>query len=353
MKLYHYVLIFVIIVLSITVITDIKTNHLNAVIKNKEQISKNLDTALDDGIASLVSVEGNNTIIVNKDKAMQSFFLSLHSSFGVLTNKEKRDEINLYIPVIVITEENGLYVFYSDEYQEADGFTYVSKRWSEKFPYSYEDEDFIYGFTLGDVITIHDKNGILDQYDHRPILEINYRDIKKDNLYENFRTLRPNSFLLDENAFEEIRKTTIIQCIETTMSYYTSHHNKIAAKYGITYNFNLPTISDNQWAPYIDDISMFVVFQGYPYGSEIGETYNRFLSTGAKLSKNKYYFLEQKDWYFIYHSSDCNELKKEGLIIKSEPYYTIQDCTKEGAYPCKVCQSHRNVNFAPGTIITN
>jgi hypothetical protein len=325
------------------VITDLKTNDLNSVIENKEQIDRNIDTAIDDGVTSLAEVDGNNNIIINKEAAVNSFFLSLHSAFGVLSDKVGQDKLNLYIPVVVVTMEDGYYVFYSDEYIGSDGHAIVSKRWSEKFPYSYEDDDFIYGFTLGDVITLYDKNGIFGESENRIIYSMDYHDFRIKDEYASFQSERPDSILLNDEEFGLIRKRTIIDCIESTMAYYTTRHNKIAANYGITYQFSLPVIRIEEWAPYLDDASMFAAFQGYPYGGETGETYNRFTSAGAKVSKSKMYYLEQSGWYLIYHLETCPELKKEGIILYEEPHYSVEACAAEGAYSCPICCGNTGV----------
>jgi hypothetical protein len=331
--------------ISSIVILDIKTNNLKAVTDNRNQIDRSIDTAVDDGITRLAELDGNNNITINKDAAVNSFFLSLYSSFGVLSDKPSQEKLNLYIPVITVTMEDGYYVFYSDKFKGADGNTYVTKRWSERFPYCYEDNDFIYGFTLGDVVTLYDKNGILTANAGQTVYILDYHDLQVKDEYSVFRAVRPDSILLDNEKFELTRKGAIIDCIENSMAYYTSRHNRIAEQYGITYNFSLPVISRNEWAPYLDDISMFIVFQGYPYGNEEGETYNRFTSAGAKVTKNRTFFIEQKGWYLIYHRDTCPELLKNSIILIDEPYYSVEACAAKGAYACPVC-SQTGV-FAP------
>ncbi|WP_197660859.1 hypothetical protein [Mobilitalea sibirica] len=311
-----------------------------------EQLNRNLATAIDDGVTSLSQLDSNNCLKISMDAAVKSFFLSLYSSFGVISDKENQEKLNAYIPVITFTMEDGFYIFYSEDFTGVDGYTYVAKTWSEKFPYYYEDEDFIYGFSLGNVISLYDKNGLLSGAE-RSVFKLDYHDIQTKSEYASFRNLRPESILLNDESFELVRKGTIISCIEVSMAYYTSHHNKIAQRYGITYNFSLPVIRDDEWAPFLDDISMFVVFQGYPYGNEASETYNRFLSAGAKVSKNKVYYIEQKDWYYIYHRSDCPELRQEGIIFDDTPYYTIKDCVEKGAYACEHCCKNRKHVYAP------
>jgi len=350
MKLYHFILVFVILVIMTIIVCDIKTDEFKTVVKNRSQIDQNLKTAIDDGITMLVQVDDNNNLTVNKEAAMESFFMSLDSSFGVLSDVEQREKLNLYIPVAVVTMNDGYYVFYNDEYTGTDGMTYFTKHWSDKFPFYYEDEDFVYGFTLGDDITIYDKNGLLDATRVQTVFQMDYHEMVEKEEYTLFRNERPNSFLLSDEKFELIRKGTIVKCIEETMAYYISQHNHIAEQYGITYNFSLPMVKEQDLAPYLDDISMFIVFQGYPYGGEVGETYNRFNSAGAKVSKRRKYYVEQKGWYLIYHRENCPDLLKSGIILREEPFYDIESCVKEGCYACPYCFKQNGVH-APGIIL--
>lgn len=336
MRAFHFSITFVIIAIAFILICDIRTNNLNAAINNRKEIDRYIDVAIDDAVTSLVDVGENNQIRINKEKAIESFFASLYSNFNIMSNREKQEELALYIPVIVVTLEDGYYIYYFDEYSGSDNYTYAVHRWSEKFPYHYEDEDFIYNFTLGDYITILDKKGNMDINGEQKVYQMHYKDIKVK-----YPTIldSPDHFLLDDDKFNTIRKTRIASLIEKSMAYYTSHHNKIASNYGITYNFSLPSISNEQWMPYLDDWGIFVVFQGYPYGNEAGEVYNRFASAGAKISKDNYYYLEQVQWYLVYHRSGCPELDESSLLYNTEPYLTVKECVQEGAYACPKCNA--------------
>lgn len=351
MRLYHFVLVFVIIAISSLIILDIKTNDLKAVINNREQINRNLDTAIDDGVTRLVQVDINHNMVVKKEDAIECFFMSLYSSFGA-QDKTVRERLDLYIPVVMVTMEDGYYVFYSDEYV-VGGYTYTTKRWSEKMPFYFQDSDFVYGFTLGDVVNLYDKNGLLDSGGDRSTYQLDYHELITKEEFAPFRNARPDSILLSEEAFESVRKSTVMKCIESSMAYYTSRHNLIAQQQGITYNFSLPAVKLEEWEPYLGQNSMFVVFQGYSYGDGIGEAYNRVASAGAKISKGDGYYLEQVDWYLICHKSTCSQLLNESIIFRDEPYYSVEACVEAGAYACPDCISN-NV-YAPGytTKITN
>ena len=50
---------------------------------------------------------------------------------------------------------------------------------------------------------------------------------------------------------------------------------------------SLPLIEYEEWYRTIQDISMLVLFQGYPYGNSITGTYNRVAIGGARIAKRK------------------------------------------------------------------
>lgn len=339
-KLYHFTISFVLIAITYIIISDIRTNNLNAVVNNKKEIDRYIDTAIDDAAIRLIEVGENNQIRINKEKAVDSFMASLYSSFNILSNRDKQNELSLYIPVIIVTVEDGYYIYYYDEYKDHDEYSHAIARWSEKLPYHYEDENFTYGFTLGDNISILDKNGLLDGSGKQKVYEMNYNDIKEK--YSDFNAT-PDHFLLNSEKFNTVRKTIITELIESSMAYYTSHHNMIAANYGITYNFSLPSIRNNKWMPYLDDWGIFILFQGYPYGNEVGEVYNRFASAAAKISKDKLYYIEEVDWYLIYHKGNCNEVNEISILYRTDPYLTVRECVSEGAYACPECNT-RGIN---------
>ena len=360
MKLSQYSLLFAIIFIILITITNVRTNNYKAIIEDRQRIDKNIETAIDDGIDSLIEVDSNNNLQINKDAAVDSLFMSLYSTFDVLSDKSAQAKLDLYIPVVAVTSENGFHILYSDIYTAEDGKTYTTKRWSEKMPYYMEDDDFIYVFTLGDIITIHEKKALLDPKGDQKTHRVNYKELSTDPEYQNFRIKKSDSFLLDDELFDEVRKGVVAKCLEEKMALYTSHHNEIAVRYGLTYNFALPLVSDDAWSPYLSEPSMFVVFQGYPYGGGTGEVYNRFFSVGSRISKNKVYYIEQVGWYLMYHLNTCSELLKDGktpadttntfyydediykdgIVYYNEervPYYTEEACVQEGAYACPKC----------------
>ena len=337
MKLYHFSIIFAIIAISLFVMTDVNTNNFVAVAEEKENLDLYFDNATDNAAYQLVENDGITGLKLNKEAAVQSFFLSMYASLGIIDNPLKQVNLKNYVPVIAVMGDDGYYLYYSDEYKGSDDHTYFSKHWSEKFPYYYEDADFIYGFTLTNIITLFDKNGLLSTSEEQTVFTLDYHELVTNADYAYFRAQRPNSFLLEDESFYLVKKSNIISSIEDSMAYYCNKHNLIAQQCGIKYNFAMPIIDNSEWTRSIDNPCIIAMFQGYPFGSGIDNTYNRFIIAGSRIKKNVTYYLEQKEWYLLYHKSSCTELDKEGIIFLTEPYYTILDCVEEGAYACPTC----------------
>lgn len=347
MKLYHYCVLFVIIAIALFTITDIKTNNYIAVASEKEQLDQSFSKAIDDATAKISNVDNlNDDLTINKENALDQFYLSLYAALGIPDDPIKQEDINNYMPVVAVTCKDGFYVYIGDQIKNNDNYTYIHKRWSEKLPFYYEDDDFIYGFTLSDTLTLYDKNVLLDISKEQRVFTLDYHELSSSDEYANFRLKRPDSVLLNDEKFYLLRKNRIINCIENTLSFYCNKYNLIAQQYGISYNFSMPVTDKTEWLRSIDNPCLIVVFQGYPYGNGINDTYNRFAIAGSQIKKDTVYYIEQKNWYFIYHKANCPELKKDGILLLTEPYYTILDCVKKGAYACPQCSPDTGV-YAP------
>ncbi|WMJ87539.1 hypothetical protein [Anaerocolumna sp. MB42-C2] len=314
MKITNLAIIFFVLELLMITLIDIRLNNLTAITNKQVEYNKALDNAIDDGVMNLVEVDSNRKLILNKEVAVQQFFESLFANFGVIGNSHLENRLKNYIPVILVTDTDGFYINYSELYRSNDEVLTVSK-WSEKIPYFYEDNNIIYKFTLGDYITLYDRSANL-------IYEGDYHDLNAHF---------PGT-LLAKDAFDQIRRSVIIGKIEEKMNYYINLHNNIAEQYGITYRFWLPQINKADWYQTVNDISMLVIFQGYPYNAAGLDTYNRYALGGARIKKSSAYFITKINDLKVYHKDSCKRIADSGI-----PYYTKEECALEGAFPCPDC----------------
>lgn len=313
MKLSNIGIIFVIVFLCLIVGVDTKEQLLVAITNQKLKIDQQIDNAVDDSISSLVEFDSTDVINLNKESAVEQFYKSLAANMGVLDNKTKRDLLKVYVPVILVTDLDGFYI----NYNVADKEGILRNVWTEKMPYSIEENGVVYSFFLG------------EQRDYIRILD---NGTMKEGTWQELKNEYPNSELLKH--FDEYRRKVIINSIEEKMKFYINQHNRIASQYGITYNFSLPTISDDDWKRTIDDISMMVMFQGYQYGTSRTMVYNRYTIGGARVSKQNMYYIQQStDGRKYYHKEDC-----ELLTDKSDVYTTKKEAAQQGAFACPICK---------------
>lgn len=112
----------------------------------------------------------------------------------------------------------------------------------------------------------------------------------------------------------------------------------IASHNGITYTFSFPAGNSEEWASYMDDLNLMVVFQGYPYGPNHDYTYNKVVSVGANIARAPVYYIEQKSWYYLAHIKGCVKIAESSTLLE-ETFDSIEDCAKIGAYCCE-CIEH-------------
>ena len=316
MKLTNLAILFFIIELTLITIMDLRTNNLTAVNNKKIEYEKALDSAIEDGVVDLVEVDSKRKLVLNKETAVNQYYESLFANFGVIGNEQGENRLKGYIPLILVTDTDGFYINYSDTY-ETNGEVLLGQKWTEKMPYAYQDKSLIYKFTLGTYLTIYDTSA-------KVIYEGEYRDLKPQ---------LPDSLLANQETFDTIRRNAIIGAIEKCMNYYINQHNRIAEQFGITYQFWLPQIDKTDWYRTIDDISMLVIFQGYPYQAAGRETYNRYSLAGARITKSRIYYITEGNGIKNYHRGDCQPVNTSGLA-----YYTKEECALEGAYTCPECR---------------
>ena len=336
MKIYHFALLFLLFFLVAAVKIDISIGKLKAIENENEIITQNLVSATSDAVNYLSKTGSYGGGSINKEEVLNTFFMSLYSSMGIISDRAAQAEIEMYIPVILLCDSDGYYVYYYDEYKASDGNTYVERVWSEKMPYAYEDEYFVYRFTLTDEVYLYDKNDLLRQED--TLIQGIYKEFQTNSIYAEFRTSYSSCMLLNDENYEIIRKESIISTLEDVMSYYTSRHNFIASRQGITYTFSFPSGRQDEWATHIDDVNLLVVFQGYPYGSDRNYTHNKVASAAGNIIKKDKYLIEEKSWYKLAHKKGCEKIKESSIIL-DEKFDTIEECAELGAYCCE-CIEH-------------
>lgn len=250
-----------------------------------------------------------------------------------MDNPGAKENLNNYIPCILITADDGFYLYYADTYVDSNGENNIGKRFTEKIPYAYEDNWFYYSFTLEDTVTIYDKENRLNNTDGITTYTISYHDALTEDIFEPLRTTFPECILLNEEEYELKKREVIVSLIEEHMSYYVNEYNKFAFHNGITYKFSMPMIDNSEWIRSMDSPSMLVIFQGYPIKGTT-QTFNRFSIAQAVVNRKTALYVEEKGWYRVLHKLGCSVFSPTD---ETQTYYSLKEGAEHGCFTCEVC----------------
>lgn len=338
-----FTIVFFIIFIMSAGISDADTTELIHTNKMKYRIKDSYMNAVDSAINQLKSSFEHDERL-NKEKAVETFFYTMYAGLGILDEPLLKEQLDIYVPVIAVLVNDGFYIQFNEEYENA-GRTEIRKIWSELIPFDYEDDFFIYRFTLSDSMTVYDKKNILNE--PVSVIPLTYKSLQEkiiNSLSMNhiiydgehsqlFKDQERFRLFKDKKYFQLFKQEIIISKIERYLTYYINLNNYIAEKYGITYHFYLPVIDQSEWIRSINEASMIVFFQGYPYNNG-RNTYNQFVISGASVKRPECYYIVPKEYYYIYHKSECIYLKE---IEINKTAYSLLECAEAGAFPCDIC----------------
>ena len=168
MKIQHYAIIFIIIILPFSIVCKSRINNKIDVLNNETRINNALDTATMDAIDTLIDLNGEyyalyegQTLDVTPTIAKEGikvFFqsLALNDSLPfVADEKFAENYFSPYIPAIIVVAYDGFYV-YSIEKTASNTYEYVL---SPKIPYAYEENGYFINFSLGNYIKLYTPKG--------------------------------------------------------------------------------------------------------------------------------------------------------------------------------------------------
>lgn len=333
MKLTDYAILFVILILPFCFILDITTRSTEEAIYKKTEINRILDTAVDDSATDLLergllSKKG----IINKEKAVETFFNSLYLNLNIFEDEIQKKRIEGYVPCIVVVDYDGYYLMNNQEsYNTVRKERETRLVWNPKRTYAYKDSKYLYYFTLDDFVTVCYK----DAEGKEQFLEDTIDNLKTQ--------LTDSDILKDKDLFDRVRRRTIVECIKNDINYSINRHNSIARQYGITYNFTLPVISNEDWYKSVDDTGILVFFQGMPIGFT-NERINNFSLGGARMVKAPKFYgeLDANTNIKYYHRSSCPMVKAKledpDLVMDNMMIFdSKKEAAKAGYLPCRKC----------------
>ena len=230
MKIYHFTLIFAFFAVIMCAVVSWRVSEENFVSTDNSANEKIFDDAVDAATAVLMKTEDGN-LSIDKEAAVEAFFTSMFASLGIVDMPMEMTELEMYVPVIAVTCDDGLYICHNEILPDKDGDFEINRTWTDKIPYSYDDGYFIYRFTNGNTVTVYDYNCYLaatpDVYKADPT-QISEFDHFVEVVANIPSAAWPVCLLTNETLFEEIRVKVISETMEEYLNYYCNEHNMIA-----------------------------------------------------------------------------------------------------------------------------
>lgn len=252
-------IVFAMLFLSFITINDYRTAALQETGLQSLMYNTCLDNAIEDAMAEAVEVDEGRRIRLNKEKVIEDFFTALAVNFDALETLQKRELLKACVPAVVFVERDRMTLYYG----------FLEKEKSEEILFEMERGDYRFCFTLTDYVLVENKKS-------GEALEGDFHDVG---------TVFKEPLLLNEDWFHEEQRRIIREALTENLERIIAEHNEVAKKLGIHYRFFLPAIENEEWYRSVEEISMMVFFQGYPFGNQMTGYYNRTAIGGAEIKK--------------------------------------------------------------------
>ena len=277
MKHGHLILLFTILYCFCFLSLSVERVRYDKVWEEKEKIEDSLKKATEQAAYALIKVM--NEPLEMKIRAVErSFFESLYIYMGMLGTSEDVDILRLYVPMMILIEEEGA-VFYQVEEKVERGMRTLNYSWSGLHKYDF------------DIFAVETKHMVADY-------------------------------------LEDIATKIITE------------HNQIAEQYGLQYRFHTPEFLQDISKEFHFPM-LLVVFQGWPLDTAGDIVYENCIDAGVYIQEVKKYVVQIPTTLdaavSYYHSEFCEiVLKEEGRFLEEK--MSKQEAVEQyGAISCKCC----------------
>lgn len=269
MSVSNYGLLFAACLMVYMIFHTIHVSDYEVVRTKQTEYNLAVDEAVEAALFDQVESDNLHTVCLNEEEVIHKFFQALYVNLGIMEQPMKKELCRFYVPYILFVENDGIVPYIQNS---SGGEELVSFETGRKYEYRWkgEKEDFLY-VTLSDFVVYNNAS----------------ESTHMEGYYQDIAAQLPDCFRWTEYEFKRRKKELIIKMIKQCTNECIEHQNQIARKFGIHYEFTLPFIEYEEWYRTIQDISMLVLFQGYPYGNSITGTYNRVAIGGARIAKRK------------------------------------------------------------------
>ena len=262
-----YGLLFAMILLVLVLFHTIHLVDYQTVRGMQEQYNLAVDQAVEAALYDSVESDSGREICINEKAVIHKFFQALYINLGIMEQPMKKELCKFYVPFILFVGDDGITPYLQMNRGQEELVSFHNEK---KVLYEWKgDEEDALRFTLSDYVVY--ENPAMQMH-----LEGYYSDVLEQ---------LPEWFHWSLQEFREKKKHRIIELIKECTNESINYQNQIAKKFGIHYEFTLPVIEYEEWYRTIQDVSMLVLFQGYPYGNGITGTYNRVAFGGARIAK--------------------------------------------------------------------
>ncbi len=295
-------LVFTAIFLIVALVINEKIAALTAISRAQNRYNNALDNAVSDALLEVVDCDMGERTTIDYAEITHSFFRYLSWNLGASPESLTESMLLQYTPVIAYVVDDGVYLM-NQKIEESSindsiGGTSVvnippviSSTMLEDQPLLWENQS-VWNTSMEiskKYLFYKERKGFAIQYtlsDYIRIQNLSTMEVE-EGVYNDLVGMYPEILPESREAFDQERRLVIIQCITEEFSRSIEQHNRIAKKYGIQYQFQLPVIPNEEWYRTVNDISMIVLFQGYPYGNSTLGYYNKVALGGARLYKEK------------------------------------------------------------------
>ena len=325
----HFILLFSLIFLFVWSSLFVKQKSYEMAMDTKIRLDEALLTSVNSAASTLseaYTAKGNSAL----KQASDTFFQSLYVCLETEGDKVKEQELNLYIPAVVMVDMDGFYICFLEQVSSVDG-PILQHVWSECQPYYYEDAAFLYRFGLDDVVyTVEKETGML--------LQTSYEEVMSDSMLQTYYAA--GDVFATAESYREKKLYAIRTSITESLSEILVSHNGIAGQYGLDIWFRMPDFLQT-FTPAMEQPSILAVFQGWPLSADGTLLYNNCANASSYIKKEQRYLLELpaqtgNSAFSVFHKGTCTYAGTYGLLQSFE--VTKGDAVSEyGAYACPHC----------------
>lgn len=331
MKLWHYALCFIALMIIPLVTTFSRITKTDKVEKQSRTCEYELSESLLGSLEAIENVSNGKYIFQNKkdrQKAITTFYDVLSTNLGhTLLSDEFNDKdvgvairVSESVPALFLVDTDGYYVCYR---QYENGFLQTHETplntWSD---YISPSGDKIIRYFLDDYVEVIIRtSGVISENS-----TFTYKG-KREDVYKNIQSRFPSPSVFDEfigsdEIYAQKRSECISKIMENELHFYVNTYNVDESH---VYKFEIPNTIKDELGKQIDQPCTFALLKGEYFGLSKHNA-NIYAFSNAEVIDNTYYLSEKGGE--MYHDRACSDVNSGNCEL-----CTIRECAKKGQEP--------------------